>query len=518
MKYLLIVIVFFTLLSAQENKAPSPHIVSPLAKKLLKQIKDFQFEKTSENFTPTMKKVLPPKALERMWKNHVKSAGAFKKMLGSRTEYSGKYTFIFLACKFEKGKYELRVVFDANKKIAGFFISLAADIEVIPLAKKFVNLLAKKKFVEASKKFDEKLKKFFTAAQLQKTWQALQKQIGKFQHQINVNSFVFQEYTIIRVTCEFTQKTYIVQVAYNKKKKIAGLQFLASKMPAYKSPKYVKRKAFSEQEITIGKGGKWELPGTLSIPVNRKSSPVVVLVHGSGPNDRDESIGPNKVFRDIAWGLASKGIAVLRYEKRTREHRLKLVSTANNLTLKEITTEDALLAVKLLRSKNFKGIDKNNIFVLGHSLGGTAIPRIALKDTKVKGFISLAGATRPLADIILEQVTYIASLKKLKNTKYIQKLKRQIAFLKSGKVTLKTPASKLPLNLGPKFWLDMHHYSPAQVAKRSKAPMLFLQGERDYQVTMEDFALWKKALSQRKNVEFKSYPGLNHLFIKGQGP
>jgi dienelactone hydrolase len=111
-----------------------------------------------------------------------------------------------------------------------------------------------------------------------------------------------------------------------------------------------------------------------------------VLVHGSGPQDRDETIGPNKPFRDLAWGLASQGIAVLRYEKRTKKHAMKLVLIKNTITVKQETIDDALAAVALLRKT--ERIDPNRIFVLGHSLGGMLIPRIGARDPDVAHWIS----------------------------------------------------------------------------------------------------------------------------------
>ena len=132
-----------------------------------------------------------------------------------------------------------------------------------------------------------------------------------------------------------------------------------------------------------------------------------MLVHGSGPNDRDETLGPNKPFRDLAWGLADRGIAVLRYDKRTSVYGGKMAGN-KNLTVREETIDDALLAVKLLRGR--PDIDPKRIFILGHSLGGMVAPRIGADDPSLAGLIILAGATRPLPDVAREQLEYIASL------------------------------------------------------------------------------------------------------------
>src|SRR5690606_33004513 len=144
---------------------------------------------------------------------------------------------------------------------------------------------------------------------------------------------------------------------------------------AYQAPSYADPARFSEREATVG-SGTWALPGTLTLPKKEGKFPAVILVHGSGPNDRDETLGPNKPFRDLAHGLATRGIAVLRYDKRTLVHPKALASEVGAaLTLREETIDDALAAAALLRT--IPEVDASKIFVVGHSLGGTAIPRIA---------------------------------------------------------------------------------------------------------------------------------------------
>jgi alpha-beta hydrolase superfamily lysophospholipase len=242
----------------------------------------------------------------------------------------------------------------------------------------------------------------------------------------------------------------------------------------------------------------------------------VVLVHGSGPNDRDETILANKPFRDLAWGLSSRGIAVLRYEKRTRVHGEKMVGK-DFPTVKEEVVDDALAAVELLRKT--KGIDAKRVFVLGHSLGGLMAPRIGEQDPKIAGLIVLAGNTRPLEDLVLEQFTYIYSLEGATDEQKaeLQKIKEQVARVKDPKLVADTPGKELPLGVPGGYWLALRDYRPAETAAKLRMPMLILQGERDYQVTMEDFALWKKHVGNRTNVVLKSYPRLNHLFMDGKG-
>ncbi len=266
--------------------------------------------------------------------------------------------------------------------------------------------------------------------------------------------------------------------------------------------------------------GEWALPGTLTVPNGPGPFPAVVLVHGSGPNDRDETIGPNKPFRDLAWGLASQGIAVLRYDKRTKVHAAQFTpEILANLTLQQETIDDALLAVQLLRGT--QNIDPQRIFVLGHSLGAMAAPRIGQQDPALAGLILLAGPTIPLEDEILDQYTYLfnldGTLTDAEKTE-LEKLQAQVARVKDPNLSDQVPATDLPLGIHAAYWLDLRDYHPAEVAKTLAMPMLVLQGGRDYQVSpTKDFAGWKTALADKANATLKLYPDLNHLMIAGQG-
>jgi uncharacterized protein len=282
---------------------------------------------------------------------------------------------------------------------------------------------------------------------------------------------------------------------------------------------YADKKTFTEKEFEAGLK-EWPLPVTLTIPNGIGPFPAVVLVHGSGPNDRDETLFENKPFRDIAWGLATRGIAVLRYDKRTFHYKAKLIPHLKRFTLNEETVDDAVAMVKHLAEE--PRIDRNKIYVLGHSLGGMAIPRIARKDKnkQAAGFIVLAGVARPFEDLILEQFRYMVKLdgkvEPLEKT-LLENTEKQVALIKSKKLSVDTPPGQLIPGTFGAYWLDLRGYRPASEAAGMSRPLLILQGGRDYNVTMVDFNIWKSKLTGRKNVRFKSFPDLNHLMIEGKG-
>jgi dienelactone hydrolase len=185
----------------------------------------------------------------------------------------------------------------------------------------------------------------------------------------------------------------------------------------------------------------------------------------------------------------------------------------------EETIDDALAAVRLLRTR--PEVDKKKIFVLGHSLGGMLIPRIAVAGQKlgIAGFIVMAGLTEPLPETYLRQMTYISSLGgplSEEQKKQLAEIKAEVAKINALKESDAGSSEKL-LNASLSYWLNLKGYYPPAVAALVKKPFLILQGSRDYQVTTQDFENWKKALGSRHNVEFKLYPKLNHLFFEGQG-
>ena len=271
-----------------------------------------------------------------------------------------------------------------------------------------------------------------------------------------------------------------------------------------------------ERSVTVGAAG-FRLPGTLTLPACEGKHPLVILVHGSGPQDRDETIGPNKPFRDLAWGLAARGIATLRYEKRTKVYGAACVPEGREMDYDTECVDDVVETVRWAKAQ--PDVAADSVYVLGHSLGATLAPRIAKRADGVAGIVLVAALARPLEDAVVEQTAYVSSLTDASGVagQQIEDIKRQADNIKK----LGTPEfdDKIPLLLGiPRsYWAFANVYKPVEVAAGLALPMLILQGERDYQVTMEDFGLWRLGLLRNKNAFFKSYPKLNHLLQEGSG-
>jgi uncharacterized protein len=274
----------------------------------------------------------------------------------------------------------------------------------------------------------------------------------------------------------------------------------------WKRPDYGKPDTFTEREVTVGEG-EWKLPGTLSVPKGAGPFPAVVLVHDSGPLDRDETVSATKMFKDLAEGLASRGVVVLRYEKRTRQYQSRMAGLTR-YTVGEEVVDDAAAAAALLRTQS--QVDPKKVFVVGHSLGAYVAPRIADEDGKLAGLVLLAGNVRPLVDVMIDQLQAVGAQQgAIEQAKAVQaKVKKLERGDEDSPAVAGAPAM---------YWLDLKEYNPAEQAKKLGIPMLILQGERDFQVGMTDFGLWKAAVGNSPGVVMKSYPKLNHLFIAGEG-
>ena len=229
--------------------------------------------------------------------------------------------------------------------------------------------------------------------------------------------------------------------------------------------------------------GDIRLLATILMPNGNSDVPIVVMVHGSGALDRDETIYANKPFRDIAEGLTAQGIATLRYDKRTFVYR-QSVSTMDDETIL-----DALSAIRLAHRYS------NRVYLLGHSLGAMLAPLIAERaEDSLAGIIMMAAPARDMETVVREQFDYL---------------------LPSGA----SPAYK-EQQIEALRQRSPHYLQPqgqTAAAQRLSQPMLIMQGERDYQVSMQDFRLWQQLLKNKNNVHFHSYPQLNHPFMPGEG-
>jgi hypothetical protein len=280
-----------------------------------------------------------------------------------------------------------------------------------------------------------------------------------------------------------------------------------------KAPVPAVASAFTERPLELVNGAV-RLPGTLCLPAQRKGKvALVVLVHGSGPNDRDETIGPNKPFRDLAEGLAAAGIGTLRYDKRTFALKGKLA--VGTLTVEEETIADAVAAVQLART--LPEVDGARVFVLGHSQGAMFGPSIADR-SEARGAILMAPAERPLDQVIPEQVRFqmkLAGRSDAEADAQVSEMKQAFARVRSGEAK----DDEMVFGATARYWRDFLGRDTRAALAAVKAPVLLLQGGMDVQVLKADYDLALQALASKPPAmrEAHFFPTLNHLFMPVEG-
>ncbi len=342
-------------------------------------------------------------------------------------------------------------------------------------------------------------------------WQAVESQLGGFVGIERLRVEASGPYWSSFARCRFERGEMVVKVTYDSHGNVAGLFFLDPPAePEWTPPPYVDPSAVEERVVLVGTHPG--LPGVLTTPKGPGPFPAVVLVHGSGPQDADETMGRVRVFKDLSLGLASRGVAVLRYVKRTRADPRPVV------TVKEEVIDAVRAAVDLLSAN--PQVDPRRIVILGHSLGGYLAPRIASEDARVAGLVIFAGNTRPIEDLLVEQVRYLASLgpNARRSSPTLAEALKLKAAVEDPQLAADRPLPALAGGATGAYFIDLRGYRPEAVAAHLSVPMLIVRGERDYQVGQADFEAWKGAVCGEPRAWCKQYPGLNHAFVEGTGP
>lgn len=254
---------------------------------------------------------------------------------------------------------------------------------------------------------------------------------------------------------------------------------------------------FSTKNITINP----HVEGTLLIPKDQNIAPLVILIAGSGPTDRNgnQSFMKNDMLKKIAESMSNNGIASFRYDKR-------IVKQIRNKTIdKDISFDDFVTDAKSVISyfkPNYK-----TIVVAGHSQG-SLVSLLALEEG-VSGFISLAGAGKPIDEILIEQISKTAPM-------FLEDSKRVLTLLKAGKTT-----TNFPMALSSIFNLDVQgfmsnwmQYNPTEEMKKHNIPTLIINGDKDLQVSVDEANLLHKAA---QNGVLLIVEKMNHIMVKIEG-
>ena len=268
------------------------------------------------------------------------------------------------------------------------------------------------------------------------------------------------------------------------------------------------------EKIVVGEGTEFPLNGLLTLPDPSSGPfPGVVMVHGSGASNMDEKVMKLTPFKDLAEALAARGVASLRYDKRTFAHARKMAKRSP--TVEEETIEDALLAIALL--KKDPRIDAGRVYILGHSMGAMLAPRIDAEGGDAKGLILMAGTPYRLEEVVLRQLKQSGGgnpiLRWIVGAEYRIFARKFAGLYQMSDEEARKKKFAGSLNLY--YFKEMGQKTAADYLLESAKPALILQGGKDFQVLAEDdFKKFQELLAGRADTEFKLYPRLNHLFVE----
>ena len=381
-------------------------------------------------------------------------------------------------------------------------------------AREFVQSLADGEFKQAHSRLTEQASDAITVDGLRQAWQNSVGPKGRLDEITNA-SYEGRD--------DNDQEVVVVRARFAEGRQRFGFGFteggintfriLPAQTAEWTPPAYADESTFSERELTLAAPGDCSLGATLSMPDGDGSVPGVVLVHGNGAQDRDQTVGPNKTFKDIAWGLASRGIAVLRYDKRTYACDVNKA----DVTIDDVVTDDALTAIDRLRSVG--RVSEDGVFVAGHSFGGLLAPRIAKRDGNLAGVVMLApGPARPISDTIVDQTEHLANL----DGTVTEQEREQIAQVEglAEKIRTLDIADDEVINSfgGDEYYRTLQAYDHTATIQQLSIPRYIAQGGRDWQVTdEEDLPIWREALEGEDSATIEVYPELNHRFQVSTG-
>ena len=264
-----------------------------------------------------------------------------------------------------------------------------------------------------------------------------------------------------------------------------------------------------ERDMVIN-AGQYPLAAKLTLPQGGEKLPAVIILHGSGPMDMDGTTGVMKPYRDLAYGLASRGIAVLRYDKRTYSYQSQL--DPETLTLFDEVIADACEAYLLLES--LPEIDSQHILLLGHSMGGMLLPMLDEYLPRMAGNILMAAPAGGLHRLIGRQYDYLVE-QGYADAAWAAELHKQVENVEQLTQESTFTAEEL-LGASKDYWLELQSYDPLKTLTKFQLPVLLLQGKRDYQVPVDQWEAYQDAL-QGSGATAVCYPSLNHLFCAGEG-
>ncbi|PXF33981.1 dipeptidyl aminopeptidase [Mesotoga sp. SC_NapDC] len=369
------------------------------------------------------------------------------------------------------------------------------------LADRYLQLLLRGNYYLAYEMQSVRAKGLYNVEEMEREFQQLRDEYGNYLFVFSTERSEIRGFTVFIFHAQFERGFIDFNVVIDDQGKVDTFVIQPTLQPG-SIAEYIDTSKFDEFEITIGEG-RYRLPAVITVPKEIDKYPLVILIHDSGAMDRDSTIGPNKPFRQIAWGLATQGVAVLRYDKRSFVFGERLSQSPPSIETEVI--EDVVSAITA--ASRIPSV--SSIFLAGHGLGGRVAPVIAARDPRVDGIILLATPARRELQVIIDKQKYFASIYETDRGQQTQLLTDYLQAALDGKLPPGTPV--LAATAG--YYYELDRLNHIETIRELEIPVLIVQGDADFESTVQDYIMFMNALWTRINVYFQLLPGLDHYFM-----
>lgn len=378
-------------------------------------------------------------------------------------------------------------------------------------AAEFTQYLKDGQFDKVYNAFGTKLKESVSEQELKRIITTLTDGIGSFVELTKDSvSKHDSQYVVANITLQYQHNGITFKYTLNDDYTIEG--FFCNYSGKSSVGDSLRSHSYEEIQLILG---EYELEGILTLPKNKKNPECVVLVQGSGSSDMDETVGSaaNKPFRDIAHTLSENGIATIRFNKRFFQDPSL---AGENITIEQEVLEDVNAALDFARNTGY--VNPKKIFVLGHSMGGMLVPKIAKDNPFVAGIVIMAGTPRTLADVMYDQNIASLSADTTMSQKDKDSMALYVAQQRDNANSATADGTQKPFGIDDSYFYSLNNACSVEILQSTDIPMFIIQGSDDFQISAQkDFALYKELLKDKTNVKFRLYDGLNHLFMKSGG-
>lgn len=379
-------------------------------------------------------------------------------------------------------------------------------------ARALVDAMSTGAFEEAVELFNQSYRDRVSAGLLENLWLAFAGVGGGFETVLGSEEGVQGGFDAVDLRLDFRRGEHTLRVLTRDDGTVVG----AAVNDEYADPAYADQDAFETRELTL-ESGDCSMNAAVTVPAGADPDavPGVVLVHGNDPlgtADKNLDAGGTQMFRDLAEGLSSAGVAVFRYDRRTNACPGTIESTG--YTLDRVSVTDAVAAAE--RFRTVEAVDPERVFGVGHSLGAFATPRIVDR-AGLAGGVALASPGRSFSEIVVDQLEYLATVGEYDSQNVLDQYevwRDQIERVRAGDYN---PGDSI-LGYPGAFWDSLSEYGHVETARSIDVPLFYAWGSNDYQVTDEDAALLREELSDRDRTTFRTYDSLNHLFMPVDPP